>query len=178
MQKVKRSFYTYRNGVAADALRKGGSPFKIIFGLDIVTLRGISNNIGYNEILAKQLWHNSSTRCSMLLATMIMPPDNFNFNMALEWCSQVESTEVADLLCMNLLIKQTYIADIVSKLFNCNGLQRYIALRLMLGALKKDIISSSFVSDYVSAIDSYSLTVNEKLIINQIYEILPDVTTI
>ena len=75
MQQIKRHFFAMRNGIVADVLRKAGSPFRIIFGLTLPQITDVANATGKNAELARRLWDNKTTRCSMLLAPMIMPED-------------------------------------------------------------------------------------------------------
>ena len=46
MQTVKRRFFAMRNGVIADVLRKGGSPFRTIFGLNLPQIAEIAADTG------------------------------------------------------------------------------------------------------------------------------------
>ena len=86
MQSVKRQFFAYRNGIIADTMRKAGSPFKIIFGLNIPQIKQIASEIGKNKALAAKLWNNTTTRESMLLAPMIYPADELDIAEAFELC--------------------------------------------------------------------------------------------
>ena len=49
LQNIKRRFFALRNGVIADTLRRAGSPFKIIFGLNLPQLAEIAAELGYSE---------------------------------------------------------------------------------------------------------------------------------
>ena len=84
MQTVKRHFFAMRNGIIADTLRRAGSPFKIIFGLNLPQLMDIAESTPHSAELATRLWNNSSTRESMLLAPMIYPRDKFDADTATE----------------------------------------------------------------------------------------------
>ncbi|MDE7376526.1 MAG: hypothetical protein K2N16_06735, partial [Muribaculaceae bacterium] len=68
MQTLKRSMYAMRNGIVADALRKGGCPHKMVFGVNLPQLAEIARNFGKNREVAEQLWADTSTRESMMLA--------------------------------------------------------------------------------------------------------------
>ena len=103
MQTVKRGFFAMRNGVIADTLRKGGSPFRIIFGLNLPQIVDIAAQTGTNPSLAEDLWHNTTTRESMLLAPMLVAPDAFSKADALRWIADIPTAEVADVLCHRLL---------------------------------------------------------------------------
>lgn len=132
MQTVKRHLFAMRNGVIADTLRKAGSPFKIIFGVNLPQLVEIANTVGADADLAEKLWANSTTRESMLIAPMIMPKDNFPIEDARRWIAYIPTYEVADLLCHRLLRHQPYALDLASELIADNDAMRhYTGLRLM-----------------------------------------------
>lgn len=58
MQRLKRRFFAMRNGITADALRRVGQPFRVIFGLNMPQLREIAGEFGPDEELARELWAN------------------------------------------------------------------------------------------------------------------------
>ncbi len=133
MQTVKRRMYAMRNGVIADALRKGGSPFRVIFGLNLPQLVEIADGIGKDREMAVRLWNNNATRESMLLAPMLMPAGEFTEEEALKWGREVPATEVADILCHRLLRHLPYALDLSKKLIaDASPMAHYTGVRLML----------------------------------------------
>lgn len=122
--------------MTASLLKKGGSPFKIIFGLTLPQIKQIARESTPSARLATQLWNNSTTRCSMLLAPMLMPPEEFPLNMALEWAAQSPAEEVTDILCKELLVKTSYAQELVDALFELDSTV-YAALRLMLNLMRR-----------------------------------------
>lgn len=140
MQAVKRQFFAMRNGVVADALRKAGSPFRFIFGVNLPQLRDIAEQVGQSAELAEQLWANTATRESMLIAPMIQPAENFTIVDARRWISTIPTPEVADVLCLKLLRSRPYALQLIDSLLDeadataeSDGVEmlRYTALRLM-----------------------------------------------
>lgn len=137
MQAVKRHFFAMRNGVVADALRKAGSPFRYIFGMNLPQLVDAAASVGRDAALAEDLWANSTTRESMLLAPMLMPPDDFDIAHARRWVESVPATEVADILCHRLLRHEPYSAELALEYAVAGkpDMQRYTAGRLALNIL-------------------------------------------
>jgi len=132
MQELKRSMFAMRNGVVADALRQGGCPFKIIFGVNLPQLTEIASHCEHSRQFACQVWANSTTRESMLIAPMLMPAADFDRALAEEWISQVPSAEVADVLCLKLLRHTDYALDLALDLCDSDHpLTLYTGLRLM-----------------------------------------------
>lgn len=131
MQTVKRGFFAMRNGVIADTPRKGGSPFRIIFGLNLPQIVDIAAQTGTNPSLAEDLWHNTTTRESMLLAPMLVAPDAFSKADALRWIADIPTAEVADVLCHRLLRHLPFAWELAEELCDADmPFAAYTALRL------------------------------------------------
>lgn len=139
MQNVKQRFFAMRNGVVADALRKGGSPYRIIFGLNLPQLKEIAGVFGYNTELAAELWGNDSTRESRLLAPMLVNPETVSKGMVMSWINTIgDGPEEIDILCHSLLRKTSFVHELVDELRDSDTTkQRYLALRFAF-ALTKD----------------------------------------
>lgn len=132
IQRVKRRFFAMRNGVIADVLRKGGSPFRIIFGLNLPQLVEIAAEFAPDAELGKKLWANTTTRESMLLAPMLMDPASFTRELATDWISGIPAVEIADILCHRLLRKTPYALNLAKDLATSDcDMHRYVAVRLM-----------------------------------------------
>ncbi|MCM1349011.1 MAG: hypothetical protein NC338_06315 [Firmicutes bacterium] len=132
IQQIKRRFFAMRNGITADALRKGGSPFKIIFGLNLPQIVEIANETGFNRELAAKLWANKTTRESRLLAPMLIEPQQLSLAEALSMALDCETTETADVLCHRLLRKSPE-AQVIANELEAEGSEMacYCALRIL-----------------------------------------------
>ena len=138
MQTVKRRFFAMRNGVIADVLRKGGSPFRIIFGLNLPQIADIAAEVGTDDALGEALWANSTTRESMLLAPMLMNRETFTCEHAREWIAGIPAAEVADILCHRLLRFEPYAPALAEELAASEAeMDRYVAVRLMFNLVSK-----------------------------------------
>lgn len=132
MQTIKRRMYAMRNGVVADTLRKAGSPFPVIFGLNLPQIVEIASETGKDREMSMRLWTNTTTRESMLLAPMLMPVEEFTIGEAFEWCAQIPAFEVADILCHRLLRHEPYALELVQQLIASESeMMHYTGLRLM-----------------------------------------------
>ena len=103
MQNVKRRMFALRNGVVAEALRRGGCPYRSVFGLTLPQLDEVASVTPHTVTLAQMLWDNDSTRESRLLAPMICPREGMTVDRARRWLGQCRSTEDVDILCHRLL---------------------------------------------------------------------------
>lgn len=131
MQTVKRRFFAMRNGIIADTLRKGGSPFRIIFGLNLPQIVEIAAEAPHTADFAQSLWDNSTTRESMLMAPMLYPRDQFDITTAREWVARIPACEIADILCHRLLRHMPYAMAFAEELcLSADEMARYTGLRL------------------------------------------------
>ncbi len=152
MQTVKRRFFAMRNGVIAEVLRKAGSPFRIIFGLNLPQIVDIARGIGRDPELGRALWANSTTRESMLLAPMLMEPAEFTRAEARSWAESVGAVEVADILCHRLLRHVPYAAEMGAELADStDAMQRYLGARLMMNIVGQYPGAAKAVAEKVAA---------------------------
>lgn len=140
-KKIRQEFFVYRNGLLADNLRDAGDNHRMIFGLTLTQIQDIAKNIEPNEDVACELWKSKDSREARLIAPMLYPIDKFTENIAREWISQVENTEVADNLCHKLLKRLHFASSLCCNLASGNEMERYTAMRLAINliAIGKDI---------------------------------------
>lgn len=137
MQTVKRRFFAMRNGIIADVLRRAGSPYKVIFGLNLPQIVEIARETGPSRELAEALWENRTTRESVLMAPMIMPHESFSETDAHRWIDTLPDQEAADILCHRLLRYMPYACTLADKLTDGNGLTLYTGIRLAVNLVYK-----------------------------------------
>lgn len=131
LQAIKHRFYAMRNGIVADTLRRAGAEYRVIFGVNLPQLKEIASDIGYDAVLARELWANVSTRESVLLAPMIMPAEEFTIDEARRWVASAPSVEAVDVLCLRLLGRMPFAAQIADEcLVSDLRLMQYAAMRL------------------------------------------------
>lgn len=131
MQEVKRRLFAMRNGAVAEAMRKQGAPYRIIFGLNLPQISEIARDFGPDTELALRLRDNVSTRESMLLAPMLFPVGELSYGVALEWLEKSPTTEVIDVACLKLIKRMPQAEALVEELSRrSEALSRYAALRL------------------------------------------------
>ena len=136
MQTVKRRFFAMRNGAVADNMRRHGANYRIIFGLNLPQIVEIAKETPCHSELAEALWNNQSTRESMLMAPMIYPREEFSFETACRWVSEVPTAEVGDVLCHRLLRHEDYAWQLAESMIKSSkAIERYVSLRLMFNLL-------------------------------------------
>lgn len=116
IKEIKKFFFTYRNGMIADTLRKAGMDYKIIFGLNVPQLSDISRRINEDrEKLAEELWNDSEVRESRLLACWLFNPENVSEERAMEMMHSVKTHEEADILAFKLLRYLPFAKSLISE---------------------------------------------------------------
>lgn len=139
MQTLKRRFFAMRNGVIADRLRRAGSQFRIIFGLNLPQLNEIAADYGHDPEFAALLWNNITTRESMLLAPMLMTTDDIPADSIEIFCSRIADVELADVVCHKLLKRMDDPVAIALRFADSSSdIFRYISLRLLYGMVDKE----------------------------------------
>ena len=141
MQNVKQRFFALRNGMTADTLRRAGSTYRIIFGLNVPQIRQVAEAFGMpNDALAAELWANTSTRESRLMAPMLADPSRMSLSDALEWVATATAqVEELDMLCHSLLRKSAHVDALIARLSGePESHRRYVALRLAFGRVADD----------------------------------------
>lgn len=118
VREIKQSFMAFRNGIVADALRKAGMDYEIIFGLQIPQLSGIANTVKESaagdmpdsadaaeamQKIASELWDDRKVRESRLLACYLFQKDLVDNSLASRLAGDVMTREEADILSFRLL---------------------------------------------------------------------------
>ena len=101
------------NGVASRAIRESGLGYKLSYGVELPRLREIAAQFTPDRRLALELWQENVRECKML-AVMLYPLEEFDADMADLWVSslQPEQADLAGLLCMDLLSRAPYAAEL------------------------------------------------------------------
>ena len=134
MQEIKREMYAMRNGIVADALRKAGSPYRFIMGVNLPQLKEIAARQDRDSALVAELRGDTACRESQLLAPLIADADGLTPEEALEWIRTSTSREATDILCHALLRRRDDAFDIALVCLRpdeTNDDVRYAGVRLL-----------------------------------------------
>lgn len=160
LKEIKRSFRLYMNGEVARSLRDKGLDYHVIWGISNSHLRMMAAEYGEDAELATALWKENIRECR-ILATLIMPPQQMDKELAKQWINSVKTTEEAELCAFYLFRKLPFaLALSVEWVCNDNELQRICSYNILCrllpqmsccddktteaisNALKKDLSSS------------------------------------
>lgn len=105
---IKKDFFSRRNGITADVLRKAGMSYKIIYGLQIPQIAEIARETGYDNSLASLLWNDNEVRESRILAAYLFDPEKLSFEKALQISKEVKTREEAEIMAFRLFRRLDY----------------------------------------------------------------------
>lgn len=165
IQKLRKEFFAYRNGVVAERLRAAGDPHSVIMGCQLADVIAIANHYEKNALLAQALWDSVNHRECRLAAPMLYPTDEMTIETATAWCHSVESTEIADVLCHRLLRHLPCGQELWESLRSSHdSLVQYTAWRLllnrlMMGKTEKTSLLRSLVEQEITTAHSPNLQV-------------------
>ena len=143
LRAIRKEFFAYRNGIVADKLRKAGDPHPMIMGCLLADVMEITNRTrdaiddkAQRQALARELWNDTNSRECRLAAPMLYPAEFMSLDEAAEWCSGIESVEIADNLCHKLL-RHTAEADALFRklIAQEQTMVKYTGYRLLLNLL-------------------------------------------
>lgn len=100
---IKKYFFAHRNGITADVLRRAGSGFTMIFGVDVPALSALAREIGHDRELARQLWDDRAVRESHLLAPWLMDAASMTMEECMALALSVCDSEDALMLAFRVL---------------------------------------------------------------------------
>lgn len=138
LKQIKQSLRLLMNGVTAQSLREKGANYHLNWGANLLHLRDMAKDYGKDYDLAVALWKEDIRECK-ILATLIMPENEFPSDMAMLWIEQIPTQEIAETLCHNLLQYQDYASNLAFQMMAETGM-----LQRMCGFL---IISRLFMKN-------------------------------
>ncbi len=126
---IKQSFRFYMNGVTAQSLRDKGQPFHLIWGISLLHLHEMAADYPKDADLACALWTENIRECK-ILATLLMPQDEFPIETARQWAASLVAQEIAD-CSAQLFAVQPYAEQLAGELAtSTNALQAVLAFNI------------------------------------------------
>lgn len=105
MKLVQQRMRKLMNGEIASQLQVAGMNYPKLFGVSLVHLRQLSQELTPSNDLADRLWHRN-VRETMILATMVAQRESISDEMLMQWADGVYNLELAEQIAFNLLGKR------------------------------------------------------------------------
>ncbi|MCR5819458.1 MAG: DNA alkylation repair protein [Bacteroidaceae bacterium] len=109
---IKADLRSAMNGVTAARIRESGMDYHLVFGVEYPRLQSIAAEFTPDRHLAQALWQEN-VRESRILATLLMPVEDFFPELADLWAESIKPSqaELAGYLVANLLCRTSYASD-------------------------------------------------------------------
>lgn len=104
---IRKQIFLSMNGVIADKMTENGVLYKKNYGVELPRLKQIAAFYQPNHDLAQRLWH-LKIRETMILAIYLQPVESFSRETLNTWFKDINTLELVELLCQNLLSKLPY----------------------------------------------------------------------
>lgn len=102
LQEIRKRCRIAMNGEASAGMRKYGLVYKLNFGLMISQIKEIASRYNPDAELATLLWEQD-TRELKILATMLLPINEFTDELASKWALDIPNQEMREQIAINLL---------------------------------------------------------------------------
>jgi 3-methyladenine DNA glycosylase AlkD len=102
IQNIKKAILLSMNGISADKMQDAGLAYKQNFGVALPRIKEIAALYTPNARLALRLWQ-LNIRETMIMGTLLYPRSAFSKELAGEWMSEIQTTELCEQLSLNLL---------------------------------------------------------------------------
>lgn len=111
LKALKQSFRLMMNGPASQSMREKGLGYHLNWGVPLPMLKQKAKEIGQDYDLAIALWKEDIRECK-ILATLVMPVERMDAELAKLWMDQCPTQEMAELLALNLFRHLDCAADL------------------------------------------------------------------
>ena len=116
IREIKKDFFSLRNGIIAESIKKLYPEGKIIFGLNVPQFMELSKKYPKNMDLGFSLWKDKKCRESRLLSLYIIPLEELDKEIAKSMIRDVESIEEADFLSFRVLRNLPYAQELYKEI--------------------------------------------------------------
>lgn len=107
---IKKELHANMNGIASAYMRQNGPAYRLNWGIELPRLKTIAAEFQPDHQVAQRLWQED-VRESRILATLLMPVENFDAELCQLWAEQIPNAEIAQMAVMNLFARLPYAAD-------------------------------------------------------------------
>jgi 3-methyladenine DNA glycosylase AlkD len=102
VKQIRSRIRLLMNGEVAQQLRDSGLDYPKMYGVSLIHLRKLSQELQASNALADRLW-NLEFRETRILATMLAKRDELSDVLLAEWADGVSNLELAEQMAFNLL---------------------------------------------------------------------------
>lgn len=161
IKNIRKKIRTRESGPAVESMKKLGINYGINHGVSIIEIKNIAQQFSPNHELAIELWKHNN-REFKIIATIIAEPNKLNEEQIVSWISELDNTEIAEQISINLLWKINNIQNQVCELIKIDNVYSKKAIFVLIAqlAMKSTIISDEKFISYFDVIYNNSTTEN------------------
>lgn len=111
LDEIIKDLKAKENQINKEGMARFGINVEKAFGISMKYLREFGRKIGKNHQLALDLWETGFHE-TRLLATIIDEPDKVTKSQVKKWIKNVNSWDLCDQLCNNLIVKTVFAYDL------------------------------------------------------------------
>ena len=115
-QQIKKDFFSLRNGIVAEILRKVDKSHQFIYGLTVPEFISLSKKYPKDMILGLKLWNDKKTRESRLFSLYLIPVTQLEKNKVIEMIKDVSTREEAEMLAFKILRYLPYAKELLEEM--------------------------------------------------------------
>lgn len=115
LKEIKQSFRLLMNGVTAQSMREKGVNYHLNWGANLLHLKEMAQEYEASKPLAMALWKENIRECK-ILATMLMPKEAMDIELAMLWVEQTPTQEVAEVATQYLYQYLPFAAEMALKM--------------------------------------------------------------
>lgn len=115
-QQIKKDFFSLRNGIVAEILRKVDTSHQFIYGLTVPEFISLSKKYPKDMILGLKLWNDKKTRESRLFSLYLIPVKQLEKNKVIEMIKDVSTREEAEMLAFKILKHLPYAKELLEEM--------------------------------------------------------------
>lgn len=167
LKEIKQSFRLLMNGVTAQSQREKGLDYHINWGASLQHLRELASEYEADKDLAMALWKDDVRECK-IIATILMPPEAMEMDMALLWIEQTHTQEIAEIATTNLYQHLSYAEEMALLLIASPDVMKQLhgyALMSCLfakGTIPNERDINEFIDQAISALCSENIALKHK----------------
>lgn len=107
LRSIKQQLRLFMNGAVSTSMRQKGLEYKLNMGVDLPRLKEIASAFQPDAGLASLLWKEDVRECR-ILATMLYPKEQFEWDLAQVWVDQMPTVEIAQIASQYLFRHLSY----------------------------------------------------------------------
>lgn len=156
---IKKELRANMNGIASAAMRQT-EDYRVNWGIELPRIHSIANEFEAeaSHELAQTLWKESVRECK-ILATILMPVENFDEELCDIWAEDIRTEEIATMFCLNLMTRLSYASKKAFEWIAKEGMLENCGYLTLCHVMRKGELSERSAEEFL---DQASAALNNK----------------